>query len=645
MIKVILTDSSGREREVDVDSEPKTLGRGEDSDVVLGSRSVSRHHLRLWEEDGKVMVEDLTGGTGISIDGELVSGVFELEPGVEMEAGVFVFHIFGTEPVTSIDGEVLEDTPVPILKGTKGPTKGLEIELQEGDNDVGRDPSLYLVIDDPSVSRQHARLVVEAGKFTLIDMHSSNGTFVNNRRVDQAQLTSGDLVRFGNLEFRFMYGEFVSTEAAKMKRKKILILCGAGLTVLIVIFVLVKLLSPKPPVNNGSNMNLPKGPPLEVRVAQHIRTAKGFMENASWKEAIKELDAALEIHPICRECKKLKSRIEDEMRNKSLFDRCIVDYELNYWKPALKCFLKLPPGTYYWKKSKYKVSDCKNRLKKFHLSEGKGFFEARRYKEAHKHFVEIMKLDPCNQVVFNKWLKKTEKRLKSRGIRRGWKPYKWKCDSQGSSDGMSEDPEELMRAKYPDKRLYKIISLYYKGKADSAIQEAAKIGVTSRDKKIAEQAKDLKRSILVVKGRYNDGVSMLLMGKLDKARERFNQAMAVDKVIMPDMVTSFYRDEIGRKLAGKLHKQALSQYNQKHYKEAFEIWSECLKRNPSAKSCKSGMNMLDDIGNDALKFAEDLEARGDKERMLQVLKHILEITPDDSMSHKKAQIWLNKLED
>ncbi len=644
MIKVILTDSSGREREIEVESEPKVLGRGEDSDIVLGSRSISRHHMKLWEEDGKVMVEDLTGGTGITIDGEEVSGVFELEPGLEMEAGVFVFHIHGAELTTSIDGEPLEEVHVPMLIGSKGPTKGLEIELQEGDNDVGRDPSLYLVIDDPSVSRQHARLVVKAGKFTVIDMRSSNGTFVNNRRVDQAELTSGDLVRFGNLEFRFKYGDFVSGEAAKLKRKKMMILGGAGLVVLIVIFIMVKLMSPDEPINHQNQNLLPKGPPLEVQVEQHLRIAKGFMENASWKDAIKELDKALDIHPICRECKKLKRQVENEIANKSLFDRCILDYELNNWERALGCFLKLPRDSFYWKKAKYKVSDCKKRLKSYHMREGKGYYEAHRYRDAHKHFVECMKLDPCDQVVYKKWLKKSEKKLRSSGIRRGWKPYSWKCDTQKSTDGMAEDPEELLKANYPDDKLYKIVLLYYQGKVDSAIQEAAKVGALSKNKRRAEKAKELRRSLLLVKGKYNDGLSMLLRGKIKKARDRFDQAMAVDKVIMPDKVVSFYREDVGRQLAGKLHKEALGEYNQEHYKEAFEIWSECLERNPSAKSCKAGMNMLDNVGNEALRFAEDLESRGETKRMVQVLKHILEITPDDSMSHKKAQIWINKIE-
>ena len=54
-MKLTVVDSSGREKEVEISSEPMLFGRGEDSDIVLGSRSVSRHHMNIWEEDGRAI--------------------------------------------------------------------------------------------------------------------------------------------------------------------------------------------------------------------------------------------------------------------------------------------------------------------------------------------------------------------------------------------------------------------------------------------------------------------------------------------------------------------------------------------------------------------------------------------------------------
>jgi len=73
-----------------------------------------------------------------------------------------------------------------------------EIQLLEGENVVGRDPDAALWIDHPSVSRRHARIVVAAGKASLEDLESKNGTHLNGKRIDRrATLSDGDEVRIG----------------------------------------------------------------------------------------------------------------------------------------------------------------------------------------------------------------------------------------------------------------------------------------------------------------------------------------------------------------------------------------------------------------------------------------------------------------
>jgi serine/threonine protein kinase len=62
---------------------------------------------------------------------------------------------------------------------------------------VGRDRSCAIVLSHPAVSRRHARITVSGEHFTLEDLKSANGTFVNNARVDKASLKAGDVVRFG----------------------------------------------------------------------------------------------------------------------------------------------------------------------------------------------------------------------------------------------------------------------------------------------------------------------------------------------------------------------------------------------------------------------------------------------------------------
>lgn len=66
---------------------------------------------------------------------------------------------------------------------------------------IGRNTDCQIRIPIASVSRHHCELTVEDGKLFIKDLGSSNGTFVNRRRVNQTQLAGGDLVAVGSCVF------------------------------------------------------------------------------------------------------------------------------------------------------------------------------------------------------------------------------------------------------------------------------------------------------------------------------------------------------------------------------------------------------------------------------------------------------------
>lgn len=72
------------------------------------------------------------------------------------------------------------------------------------DTTIGRSQDNALVISDPTISRQHARIRLEKDQFLLFDLGSANGTFVNGQKVEgPATLADGDVVRFGEVEYIF----------------------------------------------------------------------------------------------------------------------------------------------------------------------------------------------------------------------------------------------------------------------------------------------------------------------------------------------------------------------------------------------------------------------------------------------------------
>jgi two-component system, cell cycle response regulator len=69
---------------------------------------------------------------------------------------------------------------------------------------IGRHPSCQLIIDDPSVSRRHARIFLQGGELWLQDLGSRNGTFIDGRLLQSKQLRDGTLLQLGHhASFRY----------------------------------------------------------------------------------------------------------------------------------------------------------------------------------------------------------------------------------------------------------------------------------------------------------------------------------------------------------------------------------------------------------------------------------------------------------
>ena len=83
-------------------------------------------------------------------------------------------------------------------------TASKQIQLIRGENIVGRDPKARVWLDSPSVSRQHARIWIDADRATLEDLGSKNGTRAGEVRIKSTTpLNDGDQIRFGSVRATF----------------------------------------------------------------------------------------------------------------------------------------------------------------------------------------------------------------------------------------------------------------------------------------------------------------------------------------------------------------------------------------------------------------------------------------------------------
>lgn len=84
----------------------------------------------------------------------------------------------------------------------------MEHVLVEGGSIVGRGLSASVRVDDPSISREHARIIRQGESWQIMDLGSSNGSLVNDMPVRGAcRLSNGDRIRLGSKKFLFHCGD------------------------------------------------------------------------------------------------------------------------------------------------------------------------------------------------------------------------------------------------------------------------------------------------------------------------------------------------------------------------------------------------------------------------------------------------------
>src|SRR3990167_9537950 len=87
---------------------------------------------------------------------------------------------------------------MPYIRVKTGPNKGKIFEVKDAVITIGRDDNQTIQILDQGVSRQHSE-IFRIGEMCFIrDLHSTNGTFVNDQRVTEELLRSGDQVLIGS---------------------------------------------------------------------------------------------------------------------------------------------------------------------------------------------------------------------------------------------------------------------------------------------------------------------------------------------------------------------------------------------------------------------------------------------------------------
>ena len=79
------------------------------------------------------------------------------------------------------------------------------IETDKAEITIGRNPGNDIYIDNLGVSKQHAKIVRDDGKYVIEDLNSTNGTFIKDKRVARAVLNNNDEVQIGKHSLQIQF--------------------------------------------------------------------------------------------------------------------------------------------------------------------------------------------------------------------------------------------------------------------------------------------------------------------------------------------------------------------------------------------------------------------------------------------------------
>jgi len=220
-----------------------SVGRATDCDLQLVEGHVSRHHAKLHVVGGTIWIQDLRSANGTFVNGDRVAGAWRLFHGDEVAFDTMRYQLIGDAPdLTPIRppgqppdqleiSERLDDAPRietaeiataesdgvvrppsitttldtgPALIGRSSPVTGRVFPLSFGRHLIGRGPDADIHLAEASVSLRHAEVELRPDGAQLVNLISTNGTWVNDAEIHTTHLNSGDIVRIGrvSLEYR-----------------------------------------------------------------------------------------------------------------------------------------------------------------------------------------------------------------------------------------------------------------------------------------------------------------------------------------------------------------------------------------------------------------------------------------------------------
>jgi pSer/pThr/pTyr-binding forkhead associated (FHA) protein/tetratricopeptide (TPR) repeat protein len=231
-INLLLKKDEQIVRKTEISHFPCRIGRSKDNDLILEEPHISRHHAMIELIGNEIVITNISQKGKVLFEGENIEGkqtlelpgAFEIPPFeitiVSEPTAIKKFESKLTEPLfeepppslaesfpLTIEAEETKISEIPprakiiVIQGTS-PHEGYDLIGDE--IIIGRDPDCDISLEDPKISREHAKITLKDQKFYIADCGSSNGTFVNHKQiVEEKELTSSDQIQLGDAVLQF----------------------------------------------------------------------------------------------------------------------------------------------------------------------------------------------------------------------------------------------------------------------------------------------------------------------------------------------------------------------------------------------------------------------------------------------------------
>jgi pSer/pThr/pTyr-binding forkhead associated (FHA) protein len=192
------------------------IGSDPHANIVIDRPGVLPQHCELHVTAHGVTLH-VPPGTSVTVNGRAVDGLIALRPDDSVAFDRVLARLSSIEtasplprgagpfptPANDDPGATAVRPVLPkfVLRGVSGQGFGRSYPLV-GPTVVGRAPECVLRLDESGLSRQHARLVPTAEGMQVEDLGSTNGTFINGKRIQRGFASPGDEIGFDTLRFR-----------------------------------------------------------------------------------------------------------------------------------------------------------------------------------------------------------------------------------------------------------------------------------------------------------------------------------------------------------------------------------------------------------------------------------------------------------